>query len=85
MGVINEVVEPDELMDTAFAWARRITANAPLAVRAAKQSALLGMRSTLAEAMVVEDEIGGSLFQTQDAQEGTSAFLEKRAPVWQAR
>jgi enoyl-CoA hydratase len=85
MGVVNEVVAPEDLMDTAYRWARRITANAPLAVRAAKQSALLGMRSTLAEAMVVEDEIGGSLFSTRDAQEGTTAFLEKRDPVWQGR
>src|SRR5262249_42041415 len=43
MGLVNEVVPRDELLDTAFAYARRITANAPLAVQATKASALAGL------------------------------------------
>ena len=43
MGVLNAVVPADELMDTAYLYARRITANAPLAVQATKQSALAGL------------------------------------------
>jgi enoyl-CoA hydratase len=43
MGLLNAVVPRDQLLDTAYAFARRITANAPLAVQATKQSALLGL------------------------------------------
>jgi enoyl-CoA hydratase len=43
MGLLNAVVPRDQLLDTAYAFARRMTANAPLAVQATKQSALLGL------------------------------------------
>jgi enoyl-CoA hydratase len=43
MGVLNSIVPSDQLLDAAYAYARRITANAPLAVRATKQSALQGL------------------------------------------
>jgi enoyl-CoA hydratase len=43
MGLLNAVVPKDQLLDTAYEFARRITANAPLAVQATKQSALLGL------------------------------------------
>jgi len=85
LGLINEVVEPDQLLDAAYRWARRITQNAPLAVQAAKKSAVLAFRSTLQEGQVIEDQLGEGLFATEDAAEGIAAFLEKRAPVWRAR
>jgi enoyl-CoA hydratase len=43
MGLLNAVVPKDQLIDKAYEFARRITANAPLAVQATKQSALLGL------------------------------------------
>jgi enoyl-CoA hydratase len=43
MGLLNSIVPSDQLLDAAYAYARRITANAPLAVRATKQSALQGL------------------------------------------
>jgi enoyl-CoA hydratase len=43
MGLLNAVVPKEQLLDTAYEFARRITANAPLAVQATKQSALLGL------------------------------------------
>ena len=47
LGLINEIVEPDELMDRALEWAHRICANAPLAVQATKESVLRGLAGTL--------------------------------------
>lgn len=85
LGLINQVVEPDHLLDAAYEWARRITQNAPLAVQAAKKSAVLAARRTLEEGMATEDQIGEGLFATEDAAEGIAAFLEKRPPVWKAR
>lgn len=85
MGVVNEIVEPDQLMDRAFEWARRITVNAPLAVQGTKESVLRGMRVSQKEALDIESEIAGRVFQTEDAKEGPQAFAEKREPKWQAR
>ena len=79
------VVQPDELMDAALAMARRITANAPLAVQATKESVLRGLALPLDEAFKLEMEISNYVFQTEDAKEGPRAFAEKRPPVWQGR
>jgi enoyl-CoA hydratase len=85
MGLINEIVDEDVLVDRAFEWARRITANAPLAVQATKESVLRGLSTTLDEAYVIEQELSQRVFATEDAKEGPKAFAEKRDPVWKAR
>lgn len=85
MGLLNAVVAREELLDKAYEYARRITANAPLAVRATKQSVLEGLGMTLADAYANESKISGVIFQTEDAKEGPKAFAEKRPPVWKGR
>jgi enoyl-CoA hydratase len=85
MGLINQVVPGDELLDAAYTMARRITVNAPLAVQATKESVLRGLALPLDEAYKVEQEIGHGVFMTEDAKEGPKAFAEKREPVWQAK
>jgi enoyl-CoA hydratase len=85
LGLLNEIVAEDELQDRAIEWARRITANAPLAVQATKESVLRGLSTTLDEAYGIEQELSQKIFQTDDAKEGPKAFAEKREPVWKAR
>jgi enoyl-CoA hydratase len=85
LGLINEIVTEDELLDKAYSWARRITVNAPLAVQATKESVLRGMKETMADAYKIESELSKRVFATEDAQEGPRAFAEKRPPVWKAR
>ena len=85
LGLINEIVPREQLMDKAHEWARRITANAPLAVQATKESVLKGLLVDLEEAYKIESEISGRVFQTEDAKEGPKAFAEKRPPVWQGK
>ncbi|MCZ7531332.1 MAG: enoyl-CoA hydratase-related protein [Acidimicrobiia bacterium] len=85
MGLLNEVVEPDQLMDRAHEYARRITANAPLAVQATKRSVLEGLATDMRSAYKNESAIAAEIFQTEDAREGPKAFTEKRDPVWKAR
>lgn len=85
MGLVNEIVEPDQLMKKAFDWAHRITANAPLAVWGTKESVLRGSRVSAKEAYDIESEIAGRIFMTEDAKEGPKAFAEKRSPEWKAR
>jgi len=85
LGLINEIVAREQLMERAHEWAHRITANAPLAVQATKESVLRGLALDLEAAYKLEQEISSQVFQTEDAKEGPKAFAEKRAPVWQGK
>lgn len=84
VGLLNEIVPEDELLDRAYEWARRIAVNAPLAVQATKESVLRGLATSMDEAYEIETEISNRIFQTNDAKEGPKAFAEKRAPNWTA-
>jgi enoyl-CoA hydratase len=85
MGLLNEVCRPGDLMDRAFDYARRITANGPFAIRKTKESVLRGMATDMGEAYRIESEISGEVFSSEDAKEGPLAFAEKRAPNWKNR
>lgn len=85
MGLINQVVGADQLMDAAYGYAERIAANAPLAVWATKQSAVEGLALDLQSAYDNETRHSDRIFATEDAKEGPRAFAEKRPPRWQAR
>jgi enoyl-CoA hydratase len=85
MGLVNRVVPANELMDTAYDFAARIAANAPLAVFATKQSAVEGLELDLKSAYDNETRHSDRVFETEDAKEGPRAFAEKRAPRWRAR
>ncbi|MDQ6696930.1 MAG: enoyl-CoA hydratase-related protein [Actinomycetota bacterium] len=85
LGLVNEIVEPERLMNRALEWAGRITKNAPLAVQATKESVLRGLAGSLDEAYAVEQEVSKRIFATEDAKEGPKAFAEKRQPRWQGR
>jgi len=85
MGLLNRVVPADQLMDTAYHYAERITANAPLAVFATKQSAVEGLALDLESAYRNETRHSDRVFATEDAKEGPRAFAEKRPPRWRAR
>ena len=84
-GLINQIVPRDQLLDAAMTMARRITANAPLAVQATKESVLRGIFLDYEGALALESELSSRIFQTDDAKEGPAAFAEKRPPVWQGR
>jgi enoyl-CoA hydratase len=85
MGLLNRVVPEESLMDEARAFARRILANAPLAVQGTKESVLRGLLVDLKEAYKLEQEISQRVFSTEDAKEGPKAFAEKRKPVWRGK
>ena len=85
MGFLNAIVPREELLDAAYGFARRITANAPLAVQATKQSVWEGLGMSLSDAYRNESKISSVIFQTEDAKEGPTAFAEKRPPNWQGR
>ena len=84
-GLVNAVVPGAELRATAMDYARRIAANAPLAVRAAKELAVRGGDMSLADGLRMEQLIARILNASEDVQEGTQAFAEKRAPRFAGR
>ncbi len=84
-GLVNRVVKADELMATAREYALRLAANAPLAVQAAKELALRSRDMDLATGLRLEQVFLRVLQGSEDVQEGTRAFAEKRAPVWTGR
>ncbi len=79
-GLINRVVETEALLDEARALARRIAANAPLAVQAAKELALRGDDMPLSAGLRMEQLVNRLLAESEDAKEGPAAFAEKRPP-----
>jgi enoyl-CoA hydratase len=85
IGLIGHVVPDGKALDKALEIAAVIGANGPLAVEAIKRS----VRATEAlpedEALKIELEIGWPIFSTEDAKEGTTAFAEKRPPVFKRK
>jgi len=84
-GLVNRVVPMDELLPTAMDYARRIAANAPLAVQATKELALRSRDLDLAGGLRLEQTVNRLLQFTADAKEGPAAFAEKREPHFEGR
>jgi len=85
LGIVSRVVPLAELMPTALALAERICRNGPVAVCAAKEAVYRGLHLPLEEALRLEQLLAEPVRQSEDAQEGPRAFLEKRAPVFKGR
>src|SRR6201999_4195091 len=85
IGLVNEVVPAAELITRAEAILQRIGANAPIAVKFALEAANKGMEASQGEGLLLEASYFGLCAATEDKKEGTSAFLEKRAPNFRGR
>ena len=81
-GLVNKVVPMADLLETAYSYARRIAANAPLAVQAAKELAVRSRDMDLTTGLRLEAVINRMLLQTDDAKEGPAAFSDKRTPAF---
>ena len=84
-GLVNKVVAKEDLLQTAFDYARRIAVNAPLAVQAAKELAIRSRDTDLTTGLRMEAVINRMLQFTQDAKEGPEAFAAKRKPVFKGQ
>jgi enoyl-CoA hydratase len=78
IGLVNSVYEPDELMAAAQKLAGKIAAQAPIAVRAAKEAMALGVQTDIDSGMTIEAAYFATCFETEDQREGMAAFVEKR-------
>lgn len=83
IGLVTEVVAPEELMKTALKTAEMISAKAPKALQWARQAINEGFEVTQAQGLKLEAELFAKTFATRDHNEGIQAFLEKRKPQFQ--
>ena len=84
-GLVNKVCEPDTLMDDTLETARRIAANAPLAVQRAKRATTVATQVDRATGYQFELEAYNRLVGTEDRMEGVRAFNEKRKPDFKGK
>jgi enoyl-CoA hydratase/3-hydroxyacyl-CoA dehydrogenase len=81
-GLANRVVPDHELFDTALAWARKLGAQAPIAVQQIKQ---VSAKGDLDDGIEAEKAGFAAAFFSEDAKEGIGAFLGKRTPKWSGK
>ena len=85
IGLVNEVTAPGDLIPRAEAIAQKIVANAPLAIQYAMEAVNRGLELTLPDALYLEATLFAVCCATEDKKEGTTAFLEKRAPQFRGK
>ncbi|MEI6384548.1 MAG: enoyl-CoA hydratase-related protein, partial [Betaproteobacteria bacterium] len=85
LGLINVLTEPGEALAHAKVLAKKIIANAPLAVAASKRVIVEQRDWPLGEMFKRQESITGHLLKSEDALEGATAFAEKRAAVWKSK
>ena len=85
IGLVNHIYEPAELLPAAEALAKKIIANAPIAVQYAMEAIERGVEMPQEEGLFLEATLFGLCCATEDMREGTKAFLEKRPPQFQGK
>jgi len=85
LGIINEVVPDEKLMDVVREYVERIKSMSPLIISAAKEAINAASETNLSQGIALESKIFSVLFSSEDQKEGAKAFLEKRKPEWKGR
>jgi enoyl-CoA hydratase len=85
IGLVDEIAPDANLIERAEATLKKIIANAPLSVRYALEAVNKGLETSVAEGLLIEASLFAVCASTADKKEGTSAFLEKRAPKFQGK
>ncbi len=78
IGLVNQVTTQEDLLPTAKKLAAVIAGNAPIAVRACKKAINDGLQQDMDQAVVTEENLFGSCFETEDQREGMANFLRKK-------
>jgi enoyl-CoA hydratase len=85
LGLVNYVYAPEELEVRTMELANKIAEKSPIALQLAKEAVKLASRSNLDEGLRREIDLFAICFSTEDKEEGVSAFLEKRKPVFKGK
>jgi enoyl-CoA hydratase len=83
IGLVNEVVPAEDLLSRCECILKQIASNAPLAVRHSINAVNEGMETDLSSGLKIEAKYFALAANTEDRKEGTSAFVQKRAPQFQ--
>lgn len=84
-GLVNHVFPAEELFTKTLEFAAKIAEKAPIALQLCKEAVKFASRSNLDEGLRREVDLFAICFSTEDKQEGVSAFLEKRKPVFKGK
>jgi enoyl-CoA hydratase len=82
-GLVNRLVDPDDVLPTALQLAEAIAANAPISIRRMKETAVKGLELPLWQALRLD--VGPNPYLSEDRKEGIAAHLETRPPTWSGR
>ena len=85
IGLLNRVVEPEDLYAEVEKLVDTLKNNAPLSLQAIKRAAVLTSGLDLDHSFVIEDQEADAIILTEDAKEGPRAFAEKRRPNFQGK
>lgn len=85
IGLVSEVVAPEKLVEATENMAAKILSKGPLAVMLAKLSVNYGTETEMKTALMIEKLSQAILFSSEDKDEGTKAFVEKRKPNFKGR
>ncbi len=85
IGLVNEVVEPGQVLEAANRLAATIMKGAPVSARFIKEAINKGLELPLDEGLRLEADLAILISHTDDSKEGPRSFVEKRPPVWQGK
>ena len=85
IGLVNKVVEPENLLTECMNMARKIASKAPLAVKYAKEAINRGIETDIETSIAIENNLFGLCFATTDQKEGMQAFMQKRSPEFKKK
>jgi enoyl-CoA hydratase len=85
IGLVNRLVEPEALMETAIELAKEVLEGAPLSMKAARETVMLSTEMGRSAALQAAKAAHELCYNSDDAQEGPLAFSQKRKPEWQGR
>ncbi len=85
LGLVNQIVAQEELLDAGKKLLNHILTKGPLAVRYVLETVHRGLNTTLEEGLQIEADFFGMVCDTEDMKEGISAFQEKREAIFKGK
>lgn len=85
LGIINKICSKEDLEKEAFELAQQISELAPLAIQCCLKAVNEGLEMSLEYGLKLESGLFSQIFATEDMKEGTTAFLQKRKPVFRGK